>query len=538
MTRSPKVTRKIVLSLVIVLGAYVSVQSQDNSSTAVLSDARILSQTCLPMPGDVGDGWRRPWEVPVRPISGLLEELGVVETEEDYWQAAVRRMGPWSSMRELGSSLDLSALAAELERVQNRNLSPARRLAAEWEAILKKLQRTPATVAELADNVTLREHDRVLMDSMARAGVTSDSTLHESEVRVRLIQEIGFANRRTEMSYLYTSDWNALGLLKDSDSLSSITFPFAVATVRLTLVDTSMLGKVRDLSSSEATALEKRLRELMQEALRTSCQAQAADLSWLEQATVKTADEAEQMRIRERINDLRSNLDQLRGITNLGTIAITPLKRGNHAYLMIARGLPPALSSGFPELQTAWVQYGASFVEVNLTGNLSSEALSSVMVRVLDRMEALIGSKKIPDKVEPKLNTTGTTTTSKGNVSRADKKKAEQFRAKGGELMKDKKYTEAEQEFCKAVQLDPTSEDSWLNFGDACAEQNKWAEAAQAYRQDVKLVPEEPFYHAKLAFALLKQDMRDAAVKEAKEALRLGMPKGAHPVFKTLGMAD
>jgi hypothetical protein len=127
-----------------------------------------------------------------------------------------------------------------------------------------------------------------------------------------------------------------------------------------------------------------------------------------------------------------------------------------------------------------------------------------------------------------------TTTSAPATVSKADQAQAEQFMQKGMAFSTQGQWPQAEAEYRKALQLDPTRDDGWIMLGEACAEQKKWPEAVAAYRELVKLAPDSGANHADLAHALLKQGKRAEAIREAKEAIRLGEKE--HPVFGELGL--
>ena len=94
-------------------------------------------------------------------------------------------------------------------------------------------------------------------------------------------------------------------------------------------------------------------------------------------------------------------------------------------------------------------------------------------------------------------------------------------------------WAEAESEYRKALAINSEIQDCWHALGKACAAQMKWSKAAAAFRQTILLSDEAPF-HADLAEALLRLGDRDAAIAEAKAAIKDGLEE--HPVYKELGL--
>ena len=90
--------------------------------------------------------------------------------------------------------------------------------------------------------------------------------------------------------------------------------------------------------------------------------------------------------------------------------------------------------------------------------------------------------------------------------------------AVGAVLLSVGRYPDAQAEFQKAVELDPTYADAFHNLGSAYAEQAKWEDAIVAYRkalaQTIYASPENTYNN--LGYAYWALDQR----KEAEEAFR------------------
>ena len=93
--------------------------------------------------------------------------------------------------------------------------------------------------------------------------------------------------------------------------------------------------------------------------------------------------------------------------------------------------------------------------------------------------------------------------------------------AVGAVLLNIGRYPDAQVEFLKAVELDPTYSDAYHNLGSAYAEQAKWEEAIGAYRkalaQPIYATPENTYHN--LGYAYWALDRR----KDAEEAFRAAL---------------
>jgi tetratricopeptide (TPR) repeat protein len=93
--------------------------------------------------------------------------------------------------------------------------------------------------------------------------------------------------------------------------------------------------------------------------------------------------------------------------------------------------------------------------------------------------------------------------------------------AVGAVMLNIGRYPEAQAEFLKAIELDPTYADAYHNLGSAYAEQAKWEEAIGAYRkalaQTIYARPETTYNN--LGYAYWALDRR----KEAEDAFRAAL---------------
>jgi tetratricopeptide (TPR) repeat protein len=101
-------------------------------------------------------------------------------------------------------------------------------------------------------------------------------------------------------------------------------------------------------------------------------------------------------------------------------------------------------------------------------------------------------------------------------------------------VMSGKRPAEAEKHFRRAADIDTRNVNYRVMLGNVLFEQQKWGEAAEAYRNAVQLEPDTGSHHANLATALLRAGKRDEAVTEAKEAMRCGIKE--HSIYRELGL--
>ncbi|HVF10872.1 MAG TPA: tetratricopeptide repeat protein, partial [Abditibacteriaceae bacterium] len=106
-------------------------------------------------------------------------------------------------------------------------------------------------------------------------------------------------------------------------------------------------------------------------------------------------------------------------------------------------------------------------------------------------------------------------------------------------------YDAAEREFRKALAIDANSASAinglgniyYIRAGNAAgAERQKFLEEAKQFNlQAIALDPTDGRYHADLALNLFRQDRKEEAMAEARQAITLGY-KGPHPVFEDLNL--
>ena len=101
------------------------------------------------------------------------------------------------------------------------------------------------------------------------------------------------------------------------------------------------------------------------------------------------------------------------------------------------------------------------------------------------------------------------------------------------------RYPDAQLEFQKAVELDPTYADAFHNLGSAYAEQAKWEDAIVAYRkalaQTIYNRPETTYNN--LGYAYWALDRRKDAEDAFRSALQLDPQAGA-VAFLARGVAS
>jgi Flp pilus assembly protein TadD len=93
--------------------------------------------------------------------------------------------------------------------------------------------------------------------------------------------------------------------------------------------------------------------------------------------------------------------------------------------------------------------------------------------------------------------------------------------ARGAELRQKKLYTEAEQEYRAALELEPENPELHYVLGRVLDEQKKWDLAAAEYRTAIRLQPDNAQAHNGLGVALAQKGDLDGAIAEFRTAIRL-----------------
>ena len=98
---------------------------------------------------------------------------------------------------------------------------------------------------------------------------------------------------------------------------------------------------------------------------------------------------------------------------------------------------------------------------------------------------------------------------------------AEAHYKRGNTLFSQHKYTEAEAEFRKAIELDPNDANAHNGLGLALSNQLKYAEAEAEYRKAIELNPNDAIAHSNLGIALTQQQRLAQAEAEFRKAIKI-----------------
>ena len=128
-----------------------------------------------------------------------------------------------------------------------------------------------------------------------------------------------------------------------------------------------------------------------------------------------------------------------------------------------------------------------------------------------------------------------------GAASGAGAAQAQDLAREAGSLVSAGRVDDAIAKLQAAVKLDPRQEEAWMNLEELTAERSRWAECEAVCRKIIEIGQASrvdnmhtDYMHAELAMALLKQNKKGEAMKEAQEAWRRGVRE--HPVFALLGI--
>ncbi len=107
-----------------------------------------------------------------------------------------------------------------------------------------------------------------------------------------------------------------------------------------------------------------------------------------------------------------------------------------------------------------------------------------------------------------------------------DPAEAVQFMKAGARLHSQKKYTEAVEEFKKAIAVDPRQKNAYYNMGLAYYSLRKYTEAAQACRNALSIDPRFADARYMLALSYVQQRQWDNAEREGRELSKIDQKRG------------
>jgi len=104
--------------------------------------------------------------------------------------------------------------------------------------------------------------------------------------------------------------------------------------------------------------------------------------------------------------------------------------------------------------------------------------------------------------------------------------------ARAAELLRNKQYVDAEDQYRAAIQLDPQNADLHIALGMALGRQGDWDGQIAEDREALRLNPNNDRAHLNLGFALARKNDQEGAMAEYREAIRLNPNnEGAHIIL-------
>lgn len=102
-----------------------------------------------------------------------------------------------------------------------------------------------------------------------------------------------------------------------------------------------------------------------------------------------------------------------------------------------------------------------------------------------------------------------------------EEKEAEEHCQRGRKLFEEGNFGKAEEEWRKAVQLNPSLHQVWTDIGDACAGRGDWPGAVSSYNKSLSLGVKSGRLYSSLACALAATGSQDQALTALKQAVQL-----------------
>ena len=106
--------------------------------------------------------------------------------------------------------------------------------------------------------------------------------------------------------------------------------------------------------------------------------------------------------------------------------------------------------------------------------------------------------------------------------------------ARAGELIRQKKYQEAQSILQKLIAEDPGNAALYFALGYVHQQQEDWDEALDSYQNSQQLMPGLSDVHSRMAYLLYRSDEADDAIAEARTALSID-PRNAE-AYRSLGL--
>jgi tetratricopeptide (TPR) repeat protein len=176
---------------------------------------------------------------------------------------------------------------------------------------------------------------------------------------------------------------------------------------------------------------------------------------------------------------------------------------------------------------------GEHSVRISLAGKKDYEQQAMVAAGQVIAIEATLADIEPPSPPAP-IETPQPAVSVPEIVTAERKTQARQFEIKmhteqASQLIRNKRYADAEGEYRAAIQLDPQNPDLHLSLGMTLGRQGDWDGQITEDREALRLNPNNDRAHVSLGYALSRKNDRDGAVAEYREALRLNPDsEGAH----------
>jgi hypothetical protein len=354
-----------------------------------IADAKALAADSLPDRKQIGEDWKLPWEAPPVAAEG-------VKTEEEYWQQAGQKMGVAGVSEAYARKLvDTTAaqLAAAGEGLTARdgiitlllylaapNTPTALKICDGWEAGARALAVAEAQAAKglTADPV---KGARAAMDLIA-APYAGQS---DEQLKQLFVRKITLIEKRTEMTYMRSNDWNALANARSEQELADKGVWLGVVKVSLMFADPKRTDEPMDLKAEDAPKLEARLSKAVTDAARGGMAMQRRQVEKeIERATAR-GDARAAEKLQEKLRQETAAAGQL-------AAKVVMRKFGDNSYVVRITGVSPDTVGMRFGMYTAWLRKGPAMCEISMGGNFPEAEMNKAMDTFLSEMDAKLAS--------------------------------------------------------------------------------------------------------------------------------------------------
>lgn len=400
LTRAALATASL-LATGLCLVAPVHADEGDELIAKTLTAARALAEKSLPAPSDLGEGWKRPWEIPVVVGSsdGGSDSTRKAPTEAAWWDSFMRRTFPvglpeahYQKITDMLAGSGREGMLGMIQQACRSSRTSAQRFVDEAGVMTRMAAGSGGDPSRLDEGTATIQ---MLLAKYAR--------IAEGDLKTAFLSAATRVDEYARMEYLKSNDWDSILAGKSDRDLAKLGAWVGVVTVTLSIVKSGHEGEILDLAKAEASTLEKQIAagyEGLQRVTGPSAIAKLADrLRSLEESrdSLKRPPPAGAAAddIARRAKELESVVLEITAIEAQKeaagrpiTVKVLPREIGDNAY--VVRVNAPAFSAiGRASVYSAWLRNGRALVEISFAGNFPEDQMNKEMDHFLQEMDSL-----------------------------------------------------------------------------------------------------------------------------------------------------